>query len=95
MSDPSGEREGGPSPSDDTPKKEEKKGKAKRNPKGPLDDRTVPFFAEKCDFCESYWISNIEFQNVVVKGYKAIHRACQFCIVVMQNGPAPTPSPSI
>lgn len=63
------------------------RGRKPRKSRIPLDDQDPPLFAEKCDFCDCFWASNVKFHNVLVKGYKPIHRACQFCRKIMEEGP--------
>lgn len=83
-----------PEDGDDTPKQGKEHGKkkkprkgGKRYIKGALDDEEIPIFLEKCDCCDNMWASNIKFHNALVKGFKPIHRICQFCMAIMTKGP--------
>lgn len=58
-----------------------------------LDDEEAPLFVEKCDLCGCLWLSSIKFYNVFIRGFRPVHRVCQFCVRVMETGPAPAPIP--
>lgn len=56
----------------------------------PLDDKSEkpPLFAEKCDFCEYVWATDaVQFVDVILKGYKPVHRACPNCVKAMYELP--------
>lgn len=76
---PSGEPEDGK-------KKRQSPGLSKRWAKL-LDDEGPPLFGEVCDICQCAYLSNVRFENVIIRGHKPIHRVCQFCIKQMSEGP--------
>jgi hypothetical protein len=77
----------GSGPGKERGKKRKPRKGGKRYTKGALDDEEVPVFLEKCDCCDNMWASNIKFHNALVKGFKPIHRICQFCMAIMVQGP--------